>query len=364
MRNIAYFAPLKSPNHPVPSGDREMARNLMKALSAGRATVNLVSELQIYDGAGDAARQADLAAAAQAELDRLLPRLAANPPDLWVTYHNYYKSPDLIGPGISAALNIPYIQIETSRAKSRLTGPWSDFAAKAEAAADAADLIFYLTQHDRPTLERDRSPNQQLHYLRPFLPQSDLPDFSPRSRSKPHQLLAVGMMRDGDKMASYRIIAETLACLGPLDWQLKLAGDGPARQAVQALMAPFCDRVQFLGQLNRDALNRAYAAADLFVWPGANEAYGMVYLEAQAAGLPVAAQDRPGVRDILLPGTYPAPELGARALADLIFTLLSDPSARDLRARQSRDWVAQNHLLPAASECFWSAIDQNFGDRP
>ena len=54
---IAFFAPLKAPSHPVPSGDREMARNLMRMLGDHGAEVILASELRLRDGAGDVARQ-------------------------------------------------------------------------------------------------------------------------------------------------------------------------------------------------------------------------------------------------------------------------------------------------------------------
>ena len=43
---IAFYAPLKAPTHPVPSGDRRMARLLMAALEAGGHHVTLASTLR------------------------------------------------------------------------------------------------------------------------------------------------------------------------------------------------------------------------------------------------------------------------------------------------------------------------------
>ena len=62
MSRIAFYAPMKSPNHPVPSGDREMARGVMKALAdkSRGYEVALVSEFRCYDGKGDVAVQKDL----------------------------------------------------------------------------------------------------------------------------------------------------------------------------------------------------------------------------------------------------------------------------------------------------------------
>ena len=351
MTRVAFYAPMKSPRSPVPSGDREMARNLMHAIESGGATVDLVSELRIHDRTGEPTRQATARREAQAEIARLTRELQDARPALWVTYHNYYKAPDLIGPDVSRALGIPYVQIESTRARKRLTGPWARFAEAAEAACDAAQVIFYLTSHDLITIKRHRAEGQRLVRLRPFLPAETLPP--PSSCDGP--MLAAGMMRPGDKLASYRIIAETLAHLRG-DWRLDIAGDGPARAEVEALLAPFAGRVRFLGQLDRAALDRAYARASLLLWPGAGEAFGMVYLEAQATGLPVVAQNRPGVRDVVLRGGHPGPREGAVALAARVQEMLDNPRLRRHTGAAARDMVARKHLIGTATRRFWKTV--------
>ena len=45
---IAFYAPLKSPDHPVPSGDRQMARLLVAALRHAGHDVEIASELRSY----------------------------------------------------------------------------------------------------------------------------------------------------------------------------------------------------------------------------------------------------------------------------------------------------------------------------
>lgn len=343
---IAFYAPLKPPTHPTPSGDREIARNLLALLPDAR----LVSMLRLYDGAGDPAAQTRMAAQAEAEAARILTE--GQRPRLWLTYHSYYKAPDLIGPVVAKALNIPYVLIEATRARKRLTGPWARFAQAAEAAADAADLILFFTDHDREALERDRPPGQQLCRLRPFLPRTDLPPINAGGASA--VLLSVAMMRAGDKLASYRLMAEALAQVSAPEWHLQIAGDGPARAEVEAAFAPLKDRVTFLGALDRAALEQAYGRARALLWPGVGEAFGMTYLEAQAHGLPVIAQDRPGVRDVLAPGRYPAPEDGPAALARTIehtLATLSDPAA--IQAH-----IARHHLAPAAQATLTAALQR------
>jgi glycosyltransferase involved in cell wall biosynthesis len=351
MAHVAFYAPLKPPTHGVPSGDREMARNLMRVIGA-RATVELASQLRVRDPDGDASFQDDMMEAAKGEVQRVIATLKGRGIALWVTYHNYYKAPDLIGPPVCRALNLAYVQIESTRARSRLQGPWASFAQAAEAASDAADIMFYLTELDLITIKRDQTANQRLVHLRPFLASDRLPE---PSDSNSDVMLCVGMMRTGDKLASYHIIADTLDHL-PGNWRLEIVGDGPAKAEVMALMARFGPKVIFLGQLDRDELARAYSRAGLFFWPGVNEAYGMVYLEAQGAGLPVVAQDRPGVRDVVLSGVLPSPKAGPEALADRLNHLLNDRDERRALGRSARHEVEQNHLITAATDTFWNAV--------
>ncbi|MFY2822740.1 glycosyltransferase family 4 protein [Ruegeria sp. MALMAid1280] len=350
MARIAFYTPMKTPDSPVPSGDREMARNLMQAIGAQGDMVELASRLRIYDKSGDAQLQAALRAEADAEVQRLIDDLPSDTA-LWVTYHNYYKAPDLLGPRVCKARNIPYVQLESTRATSRLNGPWAGFAKAAHDACDAAQVIFYHTANDLITLERERYGEQRLVELPPFLPLSDLPPAS----NCDGPMLTVGMMRHGDKLASYTLLAQTLALL-PGDWALNIAGDGPARSEVEAMMAPFGPKVRFLGQCDRNALQALYAEASVLVWPGVNEAYGMIYLEAQASGIPVVAQNRPGVRDVLTPSEYPSVEAGPEGLVARLHTLLGDLNLRLSLGAEARDRIADRHMMPTATSRFWQAV--------
>tara|TARA_R110000765_G_scaffold189881_4_gene295235 strand:- start:244 stop:1323 length:1080 start_codon:yes stop_codon:yes gene_type:complete len=352
MMQLAFYAPLKDPGHPVPSGERTMARSLITALEWGGATVTLASTLRSRDGIGDQHIQLQLMDHAQAEVDRLVPQGHLERWQAWITYHNYYKAPDLIGPQVAQQLDIPYLLIETSRARSRLTGPWSHFAQAAEKASDAANVIFYLTHHDAEAIERDRPDAQHLIHLPPFLAHETLPE--PSSVDGP--MLAAGMLRHGDKFESYKIIAETLALLPPNSWSLNIAGDGPARAEVDALMAPFGSAVTFLGQLDRASMASAYTDASLFFWPGVNEAFGLVYLEAQASGVPVVAQNRPGVCDVLARAAPSAPHQGVAPLAAQITELLSDTRLRTQRGAEARSHIAAHHLLPTAARTLQAGL--------
>ncbi len=74
-----------------------------------------------------------------------------------------------------------------------------------------------------------------------------------------------------------------------------LVGDGPARER----LARRFPHAHFLGARFGEALARAYASADVFVFPSLTDTFGVVLLEAMASGLPVAAFPAPGPLDVI-----------------------------------------------------------------
>lgn len=80
-------------------------------------------------------------------------------------------------------------------------------------------------------------------------------------------------------------------------FHLVIVGDGPARQSIEQLLQH--TDVSFTGYLKGENLARAYASADIFVFPSISETFGQVVLEAQASGLPVVAMVAEGVKEIV-----------------------------------------------------------------
>jgi glycosyltransferase involved in cell wall biosynthesis len=67
---------------------------------------------------------------------------------------------------------------------------------------------------------------------------------------------------------------------------LLLAGGGPEEEVLRERLG---QHATFLGWLDREELARAYASADVFLFPSRTDTYGQVVVEAQASGLPVVA---------------------------------------------------------------------------
>lgn len=119
--------------------------------------------------------------------------------------------------------------------------------------------------------------------------------------------------------------------------RLAIVGDGPQRERLQAQFAG--TPTVFTGYLRGEDLSRAYAAADVFVFPAANETLGNVALEAMASGLPVVAARSGGVLDIVSEGNtglFFEPEQKASLVA-AVSTLVNQP---DLICRMSVHAVA------------------------
>ena len=113
-------------------------------------------------------------------------------------------------------------------------------------------------------------------------------------------LLCVAMFRPEKNQRELIEIAAGLPA--GADWQLWLAGDGPARTACERLAAEkkLANRVKVLG-FQRDP-SALYAAADVAVHASWSESLSNFLIEAQAHGLPAVAYTAQGIAECFVPG--------------------------------------------------------------
>ena len=365
--NIAYYAPLKPPYHPIPSGDRRMARLLMQALRRAGHDVTLASRLRSYDGSGDIRRQDRIRRRADQVAQSYLDHADDHTkPDLWFTYHLYHKAPDLLGPRIARALSVPYVVAEASFAPKQAGGPWRNSHAEVETALRQAARIITLNPDDDPCVRAIVKDGDRLTALAPFIDTRDAraaartrqdhrAAFAKEYNLEPTRpwIAVVAMLRHGDKFDSYKILARIVSLLEETPFHLLIAGDGPARDEIVALFGDD-SRIHWLGATPPATVNALNAAADLFVWPAIREAYGMALLEAQAAGTPVIAGGAPGVRQIVAhdeTGLIAPMNLATLAndMARDIRVLLSNPDRRRDMGRAALAHTQSHHDIDGAS---------------
>ena len=373
---IAFYAPLKSPTHPTPSGDRRVARLLMDALVLAGHQVDLVSDFRSFEGRGDASAQAALRAQGDAIAASLLQTWCGGPrsawPDLWLTYHLYYKAPDWLGPPVCRRLGIPYVVAEASYAPKRAGGPWAIGHAAVHDALRCADLLLCPTADDVPALRLAVQPQARVQRLPPFL--DPAPYQAAAAAREPHRarlaqslgldpsvpwIVVSAMMRPGDKTASYEILAQVLARVVDQPWQMLVAGDGLAGPAIRSLLEQAAPgRCRFAGECDADALAAVYAACDLCVWPAVNEAYGMAMLEAQAAGVAVVSCAVRGVPDVVVDGVTGllAADGDVAGLADRVRSLLQDPARRAGMGAAAARFVAGERSTAQAARLLQDAL--------
>jgi glycosyltransferase involved in cell wall biosynthesis len=135
---------------------------------------------------------------------------------------------------------------------------------------------------------------------------------------------------------------------------LYLVGHGPYSKALAAALP---DAV-FLGYLTGEPLAKAYASADVFVFPSTTDTFGNVIIEAQASGLPVIVSDLGGPRELVEDGItgLVTKAHDAEDVARAITLLVSDPKMRARMGEKARQSVL-DRSWPGAFQKFWHTTD-------
>ncbi|MGB5985584.1 MAG: glycosyltransferase family 4 protein [Desulfobacterales bacterium] len=364
---IYFYAPFKPLGHPNPSGDLITAQGLVAFLRGRGHGVQPISDLRarwIYFKPWD---WPVLWAAAR----RIQRQGKQNPPHLWLTYHTYYKAPDLLGPEAAQSLNIPYVIFQgmyaTKRRRNWRTWPGYKLNRRALTCAQA---IFSNRRMDLNNLAR-LIPCSRLTYVRPGIDVTRFQhDADARKTLRARWgvgdrpvILAAAMFRPDVKSEGIRWVIETCRHLRNqrCHFFLVLVGDGQEGQKLRRLAR---DRIpgqyRFVGQVSREELYRYYSAADLFVFPGIRESLGMVYLEAQACGLPVVAFDNAGVPEVVQHGKTGllTPFEDRITFTRAVARLLQDSFLRRAMGRAAADYVRRHHDLATNYRVLEGALEE------
>jgi glycosyltransferase involved in cell wall biosynthesis len=111
--------------------------------------------------------------------------------------------------------------------------------------------------------------------------------------------------------------------------EVRLVGNGPERDrllnlATELSIQPF---ITWVGDVSIDDLAAEYNRADVFCLPSVQEGFGIVFLEAMAAGKPIVATRAAAVPEVVRNGVLVEPE-NPEALANALILLDRDPDLR------------------------------------
>jgi glycosyltransferase involved in cell wall biosynthesis len=349
---IALYAPLKPLDHPDPSGDRTIGRELVAALEGHGLTVTMPSRFR----SRWFSKRPGLWLSAMAERRRALEEASRARASLWLTYHTYYKSPDVIGPYVARELGIPYVVFQgiySSRPRRSLTTRLGYELNRR--ALLAARLVFSNRRLDLDNLRRI-VPEEKLVYVVPGI-DPGLFTFDGQARRELRHawgvtdepvVVTAAMFREDVKTESLLFLLDRLGELARegVRFFLVLAGDGETRPRLAELARELLPgRHLFLGRVPREQLGAVLGAGDVFAFPGIRESLGMVYLEAQAAGLPVVALADGGVPEVVCHGRTGilTPPGNAAAYRKALAWLLADKARRRAMGEAAEAYVREHH---------------------
>lgn len=353
---IAYYMPFKPMHHVNPSGDLVIGTELHDHLAGRGHQMSLASRLRcrwIYY------RPLTLLRLLM-EKNRITEEFSKknNSRDLWLSYHSYYKAPDLLGALCARKLAIPYVIFQgiysTKRRKKLKTLP--GFLLNRRVLL-SADHIFTNKQRDYKNLRR-LLPENRLSYIAPGI-KPRLFEFSIKARKdlrlryasgNETLILSTAMMRPGVKSEGLRIVINSCGELikEGQDIKLLIVGDGSERQALELEACQILPgRTHFLGKIPREELYKYYSCADIFAFPGIEESLGMVYLEAQSCRLPVVAyQDWGGGEAVLHERTgLISPAAEPSRFTSHIRYLVGEKTVRKTLAEAAEKHIRKNHNL-------------------
>jgi glycosyltransferase involved in cell wall biosynthesis len=364
---ILFYAPFKPLDHANPSGDLVTATSIFDFLLRQGHQVIPASSLRcrwIYWKPWSWFKVIR-------ERRRVDQRFYDSFTDLWITYHSYYKAPDLLGPVVARKLSIPYVIFQgiysTKRRRQWKAKPGFYLNRKSLC---AADHVFSNKSVDLLNLKR-LLPEDRLTFVAPGI----IPDefsFDEDSRKKLRGkwntanapvIFSAAMFRPDVKTEGLIWVIRACGELyrHGLNFRLVIAGDGKKRQKLERLANDhLADRVLFLGKIPRKDLYRYYSAADIFVFPGIRESLGIVFLEAQSCGLPVVAFNNAGVPEAVRDGEtgFLVPMYALEPFVDAIKRLAVGKDLRRKMGIAGRSYVREAHDLEKNYKKFESVIQR------
>jgi glycosyltransferase involved in cell wall biosynthesis len=179
--------------------------------------------------------------------------------------------------------------------------------------------------------------------------------FSPAKRERKDGLFTIGYVGRLTPEKNVRMLADLekgLLSAGVKDFRFVIVGAGSERAWLERQM----QATSFAGVLKGEALARAYANLDLFIFPSRTDTFGNVVLEAQASGVPAIVSDQGGPKFIIRDGKT---GLVARSNSEFLKATLSLISQSELHSqmREAARELADRASWDNVFETVWQAYE-------
>jgi glycosyltransferase involved in cell wall biosynthesis len=289
-------------------------------------------------------------------------------PDLWLTYHTYYKAPDFLGPYVCHQTGLPYVifqGIYSTKRKRKLT-TLPGYLINRKALCSAKHVITNRKE-DQVNLKR-LLPENRITYIRPGISPENF-YFDERGRIEIRRkwkvgddpvILSAAMFRPGIKTKGISWVVRACGNLynKGIPLYLVIAGEGKEERYLKKIAAEHLgDRVRFLGKIPREEMRLFYSAGDIFAFPGFRESLGMVYLEAQSCGIPIIACSNGGIPEVVINGETGilVPIDSFHDFEESIAKLISNSRSRKEMGEKARKHIINKHDI-SKNYIFFEAV--------
>lgn len=165
-----------------------------------------------------------------------------------------------------------------------------------------------------------------------------------------------GRLRPEKNVRLLAAVERALEAAGLSNYRFKIVGDGSEREWLQANLK----RAEFTGVLRGEALARAYASMDLFLFPSWTDTYGNVIAEALASGVPAVVTAGGGPKFLVQDGVTGAVGRTEEDFARRTVELVKDPARIAAMRAPARQW-ALGRTWDAVFERVWRAYEMAAG---
>jgi phosphatidylinositol alpha 1,6-mannosyltransferase len=184
----------------------------------------------------------------------------------------------------------------------------------------------------------------------------DADRFSPARRQRRDHFFTVGYVGRLTPEKNLRLLAEIerdLVSAGQTDFRFLIVGAGSERNWLEKNL----QRAEFTGVLQGEALARAYANLDLFIFPSGTDTFGNVVLEAQASGVPAIVSTHGGPKFTITDGVTGYVVNDNREYSEAILSLMLQPE----KLQQMRE-AARELACSATWDKVFDQVYQGYND--